>query len=181
MKVPLFSPYEKYSIDTEGNVYGIRGEIMIPYQRKDGYYQIQLWDGKKHHPKPIHRLIAQIFLRNFDEKLFVDHIDRNPLNNCVQNLRMCTHHQNSMNKTKTSKNTSGYKSISWNKEKKKWHARIKCNGKNIHIGYFENIERARESYNQKASELFGEFAYLEPPREKLKIKFINQSSFSSSE
>ena len=179
MKVPLFSPYEKYSIDTEGNVYGIRGEIMIPQLSKKKYFTVTLHDGFGYKRKTIHRLMAQMFLQDFNEKLDVDHIDRNPLNNRIENLRMATCQQNSMNKTKTSKNTSGYKSISWNKEKQKWHARIKRNYKSIHLGYFSDIEDAREIYNKNAKELFGEFAYLETPREKLKIKFIDQSSSSS--
>lgn len=181
MKVPLFSPYEKYSIDTEGNVYKQNGEIMKSFLSTTGYINVFLcYNGKPIHKK-VHRLMAQMFLPDFNEKLHVDHIDRNPLNNCIENLRMATCRQNGINRPRQKNNTSGYKGIIWVKTHKKWCAKIKYNQKNIHLGYFDNIENAREAYNTKAKELFGEFAYQQPQREKLKIKFINQSSFSSSE
>jgi len=172
MKVPLFEPYQDYQIDTEGNVYGKDGKLKKYRKSGYGYNQVVLFNNRKHKNKMVHRLMAQMFLPDFDDNLFVDHIDRNKLNNCISNLRMVTHQQNLINRTKQVNNTSGYKGICWCKRDKKWVAHIKYNQKQIHIGNFDDIEDARETYNSKARELFGEYAYQEPKREKLKINFI---------
>ena len=52
------------------------------------------------------------------------------------------------------------------KEHKKWRCRIKINNKSIHIGCFTDEIEAAKTYDKKAAELFGEFAYLNFPKEK---------------
>lgn len=47
--------------------------------------------------KQIHRLVAEAFIPNPEKKSCVDHIDTNTSNNCVENLRWVTHHENSQN------------------------------------------------------------------------------------
>ena len=42
----------------------------------------------------IHRLVAQAFIPNPDNKPYIDHIDGNPANNNVDNLRWCTQKEN---------------------------------------------------------------------------------------
>lgn len=172
MKLPLFHPYEKYMIDTNGNVYGLDGRIMKSKPDNNGYLRVCLYNNKHRKFKNIHRIVAQMFLPDFNEKLDVDHKNRIRHDNRVENLRMVTRQQNSMNRPKQVNNTSGYKGLYWDKRNKKWHSRIYYNGKNIHLGYFNDIEEAREAYNKKAKELYGEYAYIQPKQEKLKIKFI---------
>lgn len=48
-------------------------------------------------PALVHRLVAEAFIPNTDNKPVVDHIDTNPYNNCVDNLRWCTVQENCMN------------------------------------------------------------------------------------
>lgn len=90
----------------------------------------------------------------------VDHWDHNTLNNQRYNLRLATGKQNQHNKTKQSNNTSGYTGVSWNKQSNKWKAYIFFNKKQIHIGVFDNVVQAARAYDQKAIEIFGEFANL---------------------
>lgn len=89
--------------------------------------------------------------------MMVDHIDGDPLNNVLSNLRIVNASQNMMNKKKKSTNSSGYKGVSrtWNGS---WRAQIKANGKNIHLGYFPDPKQAHEKYKEAAIEYFGSFA-----------------------
>lgn len=74
----------------------------------------------------LHRVIL-------DTDLFVDHINRNKLDNRKQNLRICTKQQNKMN-------VPYYKG--YYKIKDKWIAKIKQNGKQVHLGSFAYEEEA---------------------------------------
>ena len=90
----------------------------------------------------------------------VDHINRNGLDNRRENLRLCSHSQNQINRPQQKNNTSGYKGVYL--FKKKWRACIKIKGKLLYLGYFSDKKEAAETYNKKAKELFGEFAYQNP-------------------
>ncbi len=92
--------------------------------------------------------------------VYVDHINRNPLDNRRANLRFCTHSQNQMNGVSHKNSTSQYKGVSWQKGGKSWRAQIWVNSKKIHIGCFKNERDAARAYNKKAKELHGQFARL---------------------
>lgn len=89
-----------------------------------------------------------------------DHIDGDGLNNQRLNLRQSTKSQNNMNTNKGQGYSSKYKGVTWDKARKKWKCGIKINGKQIFIGRFIEEDDAALAYNQKASELFGEFSRL---------------------
>ena len=64
-----------------------------------GYLRVGLYgDDGKQHSKLIHVLVALIFTQNPENKLTVDHIDRNKLNNKVSNLRWATSSEQALNK-----------------------------------------------------------------------------------
>lgn len=88
----------------------------------------------------------------------VDHIDRNKLNCTRNNLRICSHQQNSINTNIPKNNTSGIIGVSFSKEKNKWRANININRKQLHLGYFNNIEDAIQSRLIAEKTYFGEFA-----------------------
>lgn len=90
----------------------------------------------------------------------VDHRDGNGLNNRRKNLRLASHEQNGMNRRRNKNGTSRFKGVYWEKNHRKWHVRIKFGGKYVHIGYFDSEEDAARAYDEKAKELFGEFARL---------------------
>lgn len=99
----------------------------------------------------IHRLIFLMHYGYLPEML--DHIDRNKLNNRIENLRECDKEVNSWNRDKQANNTSGYRGVSWNKAAGKWHAYIKIKGKRKHLGLFSTPEEANEAYEKAKSEL----------------------------
>lgn len=88
----------------------------------------------------------------------VDHADRNPLNNTLENLRICTKVENSINTKLRSDNSVGFKGVSFHKGAGKYRAYINVNGKQKSLGLFEKAEDAAERYIEAARELFGEFA-----------------------
>lgn len=102
----------------------------------------------------LHRLIM-----NPPKGLYVDHINRNPLDNRRKNLRIATQSQNMANQGIAKHNSSGYKGVSFHKASQKWQAYIEC-GKKIHIGCFASRDEAAHIYNQVAIQIFGDFARL---------------------
>jgi hypothetical protein len=87
-----------------------------------------------------------------------DHKDTDKINNKWNNLREAKHINNQHNKNPPKTNTSGYKGVCWHKRDKKWHAMIKVNGKQVHIGQFTNIEDAIIARQNYAKLYHGEFA-----------------------
>lgn len=63
----------------------------------------------------------------------IDHIDGNPANNVISNLRDVPNSVNSKNQKKKATNTSGRTGVQWNAREKKWYARININGRNTHL------------------------------------------------
>lgn len=90
--------------------------------------------------------------------LEIDHINGNGLDNRRFNLRLVTHQQNSQNSKLRTDNTSGYKGVGWSPQKNKWYAKIVKDGKQIHVGFFDDPVLAAKAYDRKARELFGESA-----------------------
>lgn len=94
------------------------------------------------------------------EGFCVDHKNHDTLDNRRCNLRICTPAQNCYNKIPSGKGTSRYKGVHWRVDIKKWCASIGFNGKIIHIGLFDYEPDAALAYDDRAAELFGEFACL---------------------
>jgi len=88
----------------------------------------------------------------------IDHIDGNPANNRIENLRLTTHTQNLWNQKKQKGTTSTYKGVK--KQGKKWRVTFTHNRKQIHVGYFITEVEAAQAYNVAISELRGEYARL---------------------
>lgn len=88
-----------------------------------------------------HRIIF-LFYHGYLPK-YLDHIDGNPLNNRILNIRECTSSQNNYNR-KYCNNNSGIKGVGWHILKNKWQARLNINGKTRHLGLFENKNDAEQ-------------------------------------
>lgn len=87
----------------------------------------------------------------------VDHVNGNGLDNRKENLRVCNRKENTYNR-KPNKG-SKYKGVTL-KPNGKWEAQIQKDGKKISIGRFTLLKDALLAYNQYATKLFGQFAYL---------------------
>ena len=91
-------------------------------------------------------------------KHIIDHANNNSFDNCVENLRECLHSQNSQNSRAPKSNTSGVKGVAWCKRKNKWRARIIVDGKEHHVGFFDDLQDAQKVINLKRIVLHGIFA-----------------------
>ena len=122
------------------------------------------------HPK-LHRLIlSRILGRELKVSEHVDHINHNGLDNRRENLRIATVSQNHANEGKRRGNySSKYKGVYLRSDRLHlgYHARISSKSEGtIWLGRFGDDEvAAARAYDRKALELFGEFAYLNFPRE----------------
>lgn len=88
----------------------------------------------------------------------VDHINGIPGDDRVENLRGSTVCQNQYNSKLRTDNKSGIKGVSWDKSRGKWRAQIRCDGKKINLGSFNNIEDARQTVESARARLHKEFA-----------------------
>lgn len=99
------------------------------------------------------------YIMDAPEFLVVDHKDGDPLNNRKYNLRLCTQKENTRNVRLRIGYTSKYKGVCWDKKYSKWKCYIGHNGKLINIDHFDCEIEAAKAYDDKARELFKEFAH----------------------
>ena len=91
---------------------------------------------------------------------YIDHINRDKLDNRKCNLRLCNQSQNGYNRKLNKNNISGYKGVSWINDKRKFKSQIKNNYKVYFLGYYDTKEEAALAYNKKAIEFGKEFSTL---------------------
>jgi hypothetical protein len=90
----------------------------------------------------------------------IDHIDGNPSNNAIANLRLATSREQKQNKGVQSNNRSGLKGAYYHAchSGKKWRSQIKVDNCLIFLGYFDTAEEAHAAYGIAAKKYFGDFA-----------------------
>ena len=105
-----------------------------------GYYGASV-DFKSY---KLHRLVW-LWHKGYLPKLQIDHIDGNPSNNSIENLREVTPSQNMQNQRKPRANNKlGFQGVY--KVKNRYRAVVTTNGKGKHIGYFSTPEEAHQAY-----------------------------------
>jgi hypothetical protein len=103
---------------------------------KDSYgYIIIRIDGKNY---KAHRL-AWLYVHGYFPENQIDHIDKNPSNNKINNLREVSNQCNLRNTGNPITNTSGVKGVSWHKSNNKWGAYIKISEKTKYLGCYKNF------------------------------------------
>lgn len=85
-----------YSINENGQIRNdLTGKIKAPYTNKStGYLEVDLWNNNKRKKYSVHRLLAEAFIENSNDKPCIDHKDGNRQNNDLSNLRWATYSEN---------------------------------------------------------------------------------------
>jgi hypothetical protein len=130
----------KYNLET-GVITGIRGKVITG--KSQGYIHLAITLGGKHIKLYGHHFAWWMSYREVpDEDLVIDHIDRDPSNNRITNLRVTTQQENTINMDRV-ENCLGYY---YSKPSGKWRARIWVDDKLKHLGLFPTEEEARQAY-----------------------------------
>ena len=109
----------------------------------------------------MHRLLLGIIDK---PKILTDHKNRIRSDNRIENIRPCSLSENARNRRAVGR--SKYKGVSFQRFVSNGNvyeyiqARIRVDGRFIHLGRFETEERAALAYNEAATKYFGEFANL---------------------
>lgn len=131
---------------------GPRTGLVAGNKNACGYWVVGL-NGKQY---GAHRL-AWLYVYGVVPDGEIDHIDRNRLNNRLNNLRVTSRTENAQNMSMINgpirRNKSGVIGVSWNKSKKRWAVNITADGKRKFLGYFDDIEEARLVREQAKREL----------------------------
>ena len=150
--------YENYVVSSFGKIKNTKtARILKAGLSSHGYLTVVLCEDGNRRNHKIHRLVANAFLNNPNDKLCVDHKDNNRTNNNISNLRFATTNENQHNRKLSNNNTSGCKGVCFDKRAKKWCAKITIDGIQIHIGYYDNLEDAKTARVNRANEAFGVF------------------------
>jgi hypothetical protein len=136
------------------------------YEKYDGFKDFHINANKNGYiivTSSLHRLVM-FNSGEIESGKYIDHIDRNTLNNQKSNLRLTTPAQSNANRRKAKRKCSSkYKGVFWRPSEKKWLAQLGSRNKIYSIGLFDTEEDAAKAYDIYAKRKFGEYAYLNFP------------------
>jgi hypothetical protein len=120
--------------------------------RSDGYLKITINDRRY----LAHRL-AWLYVHGEWPPDQIDHIDCDPGNNRIANLRLATRQENSRNVGRRANNTTGVPGVYWHKGRSKFMARIKVDYQTIYLGLFDTLAEATAARHAAEITHFGDF------------------------
>ena len=127
---------------------------------KLGDHTLGLWKNNKVKTSLLHRLVYEAYKGEIPQGYCIDHIDNNPTNNHIDNLRLATISQNSCNKKVNKNNKStGYKNIYLTKSNT-YRVKIKKNNKTAYQKNFKTLEEAILNRDIQLKLIHGEFYNL---------------------
>lgn len=124
---------------------------------RPGYYRTVLIDGV---PYSVHRLAYVYYYGAIPHGFQVDHADCNKTNNCIDNLRLAGPREQMANRRRRKDNETGFKGVTYDRQKRKFSARIRTKERRVNLGWFSTAEEAHAAYCKAAISVHGEFANL---------------------
>jgi HNH endonuclease/AP2 domain len=121
-------------------------------RKKDGYRQVMI-DYRTYRT---HRLVYLYHYGWMPE--IIDHINQNPTDNRIENLRSATRTENAYNCKLRPDNTSGVKGVTWCKNKRKWVARLYADRRCVNLGRFADMQDAIAAVMAARTQYHGAFA-----------------------
>ncbi len=113
----------------------------------------------------LHRVVWGWHHGTIPAGLEVDHIDGNPTNNRIENLRLATIQEQQRNGGggKRADSPTTFRGVGFRKDTRRWRAYIDTGGKHLSLGCFDTDVEAAHAYDKAAREHFGAFARLNFP------------------
>ena len=97
---PVKNFENRYEVSNTGKVKSLKNDIILKERDLRGYKRVSLFKDGIAHDKRIHRLVGEVFIDNPENKLEINHKDKNRANNNVDNLEWVTSKENSVHKNK---------------------------------------------------------------------------------
>jgi hypothetical protein len=141
--------FEDYQISNMGRVKSFKKgkKIFLKHNLTRGYHQVCLCRDGNQKMILVHILVWDAFGSGSRGDRDVDHVDDNQDNNCITNLQLLTHRQNvSKGMIQIPSKTSKYVGVSYIPRMDRWQAYQYWDGKQHHLGYFDDEDEARSMY-----------------------------------
>ena len=116
--------------------------------------------------------LHRFLMEETNPEIVIDHVNSDGTDNRRSNLRRATYRQNSFNRIVSKRSSTGIKGVFFDKERNKYVARIKVDGKYKNLGRFEDINDAANAYKEAAELHYKEFSRLSS-LDKLDMPIIN--------
>lgn len=138
-----------YYVTPDGRVWSERSKKFLkPAKTHGGYLFVHLWEKNKGEMRFVHRLVAEAFIANPEQKEQVNHVDGDKTNNAVENLEWATRSENQLHRYNVL-NIRGH-NPSTREANKSRMKRVRC----VETGaVYDSVREAAESVGGKQSGL----------------------------
>jgi hypothetical protein len=124
--------------------------VWMKSRRRNGYGQVMISDRNR----TAHRVAFELTYGSIPDGALVDHICRNRA--CIDpaHLRLATVKQNAENRADNPHTTSGFRGVSWDKQRRCWVATVTHNYRTVNLGRFSDIHEAAKAASDARDRLF---------------------------